>query len=80
MEILLLQFHSFFISYIEVPSAEQLAGIHRQCLRVNVPGEEFCHAAMKIKLVRCVTGKFIKSVQQGKEGDLSAFPSHDKFI
>lgn len=35
---------------------------------------------MKIKLVRCVTGKFIKSVQQGKEGDLSAFPSHHKFI
>lgn len=73
-EILLFQLHSLFISYIEVPSAEQLAGIPRVCLRVNeVPAEGFCHAAMKIKLVRCTTGKFIRSVQQGEEGDLSAF-------
>lgn len=81
MEILLFQLHSFFIGYIEVPSEEQLAGIPRGFVRVNeAPVEVFCHAAMKIKLVRCVTGKFFKSVQQGKEGDLSAVPSHHQFI
>lgn len=80
MQILLFQLHSSFIGYIEVPNAEQVAGIHRECLRNKAPEEEYHHAAMKIKLVRCVTEKFIKSVQQGKEGDLSAFPSHHKFI
>lgn len=78
-EILLFQLHSFFIRYIEVPSAEKFASFSRECLRVNaVPAEGFCHAAMKIKFVRCIMGKYIKPVEQGKKGDLPVFLSHPK--
>lgn len=73
-EILLCQLHRFFIGYIEVPSAEKFTSISRVCMRVSeVPGEGFFHAAVKIKFVRCVMGKYIKSVQQGKKGVLSNF-------
>lgn len=59
-EILLFQLHGFFIRDIEVPIAEKFASIPRVCLRVNeVPAEGLCHAAMKIKFVICIMGKYV---------------------
>lgn len=73
------QLHGFFVRYVEVPSAEKPAGVSRVCLGVNeVPAEGFRHAAMKIELARCVMGKHMEPVQQGKKGDSLVFLSHPK--